>query len=264
MASELKIRWDGDVPGIAEQRLSLAAFAEPLNLLLIALRRIATQMVSSAMEGEHPKSGRLTNIARLIDIELVDIAKQSSGTDAFVVFHNPPEELNLWWDIPSRATVELLEAIDIESKGQIRNSAVRNYLRSLPPGLHHQVYEYTNGAATKRVEVGDIRLTDLPPDLPVLRKMEGNIVGVGFEPGKNEVRIKTETMTTPLTATAEAVDRALELRHDKVRTMSVHIASRARLISLKRSSDPEFKFSPEAVQEHIFKRWDPLLARLAK
>jgi hypothetical protein len=264
MASELKIRWDGEVPGIAEHRISLDAFARPLDLLLAALRRIATQMVSTAIEGEQPKSGRFANVARWIDIELVSIAEGSAGPDALVVFHNPPDELNLWGDIPSRATIELLDAIEMESKGQVRNGAVRNYLRALPPMLRHQVYEYTNGAATKRVEVGAIDLTALPPDLPVLKEMEGHLVGVGFEPGKPEVRIKTDTMTTSLTSVPEAVDRALELRNDKIRTLSVHVASRARLISLNRSSDPRFVFSADAVEKHIFGRWDALLERLAK
>ena len=234
------------------------------DLLLAALRRIATQMVSTAIEGEQPKSGRFANVARWIDIELVSIAEGSAGPDALVVFHNPPDELNLWGDIPSRATIELLDAIEVESKGQARNGAVRNYLRALPPKLHHQVYEYTNGAASRRVEVGAIDLTVLPPDLPFLKEMEGYVVGVGFEPGRPEVRIKTETMTTSLTSAPEIVDQALELRHDRIRILSVHVASRARLISLNRSTDPRFVFSPEAVEEHIFRRWDVLLERLAK
>lgn len=264
MASDLKIRWEGDVPGIAEKRLSLNAFAKPLELLLAALRRIATQMVSTAIEGEQPKTGRFANVARWIDIELVDIAHQSTGADALVVFHNPPDELNLWGDIPTRATVELLEAIEMESRGQVRNWAVRNYLRELPSTLTHQVYEYTNGARNKRVEVGSIDLKMLPPDLPVLKELEGYIVGVGFEPGKPEVRIKSETMTTSLSTNELVVDQALKLRHDRVRSLSVHIANRARLIRLSHTSEERPAFTPEAVEEYIFKRWDGLLERLAK
>jgi hypothetical protein len=90
------------------------------------------------------------------------------------------------------------------------------------------------------------------------------VVGVGFEPGRPEVRIKNETMTTSLTSAPEAVEHALELRHDRVRTLSVHVASRTRLISLNRSTYPRFVFSPAAVEEHIFRRWDTLLERLAK
>jgi hypothetical protein len=249
---------------MAEKRLSLDAFAKPLDLLLMALRRIATQMVSSAIENEYPRSGRFANVARWIDIEVKDIAKASSGIDAYVVFHNPPDELNLWGDIPTRATIELLDSIEAESRQQLRSLAVRNYFRSLPSTLNHQVYEYTNGAGTKRVELGRIDLTDLPPDLPYLKEIEGYVVGVGFEPGKPEVRIKGEMITTSLASVPETVDQALEMRHDRVRALSVHIANRARLIALSRSSDPRFVFTPEAVEEHIFKRWDVLLGRLAQ
>lgn len=261
MPAELKIRWDGDVPGLAEHRLSLDAFGEPLSLLLAALRRIATQMVSSAVE---PKIGRFANVARWIDIELVKISEGSSGPDALVVFHNPPDELPLWADIPTRATVEMLEALELESKGQVRNSAVRPYLRALPKTVRRQVYEYTNGAAHKRVEIGDIALTDLPLELPTLRKMEGNIIGVGFEPGRTEVRIRTETTQPPMAATPQAVEQALELRHDNVRTISVHAGTRARLVALRRSIDPDFKFDSQAATKHIFDRWDNVLRQLAK
>jgi hypothetical protein len=265
MASDLKIRWEGDVPGIAEKRLSLNAFAKPLDLMLTALRRIATQMVSTAMEGEHPRSGRFANVARWIDIEIADIAHNSTGADALVVFHNPPDELNLWGDIPSRATVELLDAIDMESKGHARNGAVRNFLKALPP-LNRQVYEYTNATANRRVEIGKIELTSLPPDLPFLKEIEGYLVGVGFEPGKPEIRIKSESQAMPvaLSTTEGNIDRAWEIRHERVRTLSVHIANRARLLRLGRSTDAHFVGNAQAVEEHIFKRWDTLLERLAK
>lgn len=261
MASELKIRWDGDVPGLAEHRLSLSAFAQPLALLLNALRRIATQMVNTAAE---PESGRFANVARWIDIELVKISEGSSGPDALVVFHNPPNELPLWQEIPTRATIEMLEALELESQGQIRNAAVRRYLKSLPREVHKQVYEYTNAAAHKRVEIGDIKISDLPPELPFLRQTEGDIVGVGFEPGKTEVRIKTDNIQLPLGATPEAVEQALKLRHERVRVISVHAATRARLVAMRRAADPAYKFDADAAMKHIFDRWGNVLRQLAK
>lgn len=264
MASELKIRWHGDVPGISEHRLSLDAFAKPLELLLAALRRIATQMVSTAIEDEHPRSGRFANVARWLDIEVKQVIGGSAGIDAYVVFRTPPDELNLWSETPSRATVELLDAIEMESQGKARNGAVRKYLSALPVGVHRQEYEYTNGSAKKRIEVGDMKLTELPLDLPFLRLLEGNVVGVGFEPGRTEVRIKTEALTTSLNATPDAVDRAIELRHEKVRTLDVQIGSRSRLISLNRASERIPAVVPDALRRHIFQRWDKLLTQLAK
>jgi hypothetical protein len=264
MASELKIRWDGNVSGIAEKRLSLDAFAGPLELLLAALRRIATQMVSNAIEGESPKSGRFADVARWIDIEIVDIAHQSSGFDALVVFHNPPDELNLWGDLPSRATVELLDAIEVESRGQMRNGGVRNFIRALPLGLHRQLYEYTNGAGTKRVEIGDVKLADVPEEFPFFREVTGSVVGVGFEPGRSEVRVKGEGPVAAFDAEPEQVETALNLRHENIRALGVHAGKHSRLLRIGKASEARLAVTAEMIEEHIFHRWSGVFARLAK
>jgi len=266
LAAQLKIRWDGDAPGIAEHRLSLAAFGEPLHLLLLSLRRIATQMVGTAVEAEHPKTGRFANLARQLDIEITSIVTTSTGFDALVSFAQPPDELPLFTDLPDRATTELLDALEQESKGVLRNWSVRKYLYSLPPGVHRQSYElHENGITRKRVDIGDVRRTDVPPDLPALLEVEGNIVGVGFEPGRTEVRIKSKTGTAPsLDATSEQVEAALDMRKTIVRVLGVHDGRRSRLLTLARAADPRFKITAETIEEHIFKRWSGVFARLAK
>jgi len=265
MPSQLRVRWDGDVPGIAERRLSLNAFGQALEALLAALRRIATQMVSTAVGAEHPRTGRFANVARQLDIEITNIEHNSTGFDSVVTFAQPPDELPLFADLPGRAVLELLDSIERESNGQPANWSVRKYLATLPTGVHRQVYElHENGTTQKRVELGDIKILELPQDLPILREFQGQVVGVGFEPGRSEVRIKTENMTTSLSAGPDAVERALTIRHDEVRTVSVHIGNKARLISLNRASDPRIEFTREVVEEHLFKRWNDVLARLAQ
>ena len=265
MPSQLRVRWDGDVPGISEQRLSVHSFGQALDALLAALRRIATQMVSTAVDGEHPRTGRFASVAKQLDIEITDLEHNSTGFDSVVTFAQPSEELPLFADLPNRAVSELLDAIERESNGQPANWSVRRYLSMLPSGVHKQVYEWhDNGTTKKRVEVGDIKIVEIPQDLPILRELEGDVVGVGFEPGRSEVRIKTETMTTSLSATPEAVDRALGVRHEKVRTTSVHIGSKARLISLKRASELRLELTPELVEQHLFDRWKDVFARLAQ
>jgi hypothetical protein len=123
IATQLRIGWDGDVPGIAEHRLSLASFGEPLALLLAALRRIATQMVSTAVE--RPKFGRFADLARLLDIEVTAIEGNSTGIDAVVSFAQPPNMLPLFGDVAERAVSQLLDTIKLESDGTVRDSAVR-------------------------------------------------------------------------------------------------------------------------------------------
>src|SRR5947209_608331 len=144
MAYELEIHFDGDAPGIAEHRLSVSAFGPALNQLLNALRRIATQMVSSAMEGEQPKVGRFADPARNLDIEITKVDGNSLGISTVVSFRQPPPppqaSLPLWNDLPERAGKELLDAIERESNGQLANTAVRTYLSLLPSGVRHQKY----------------------------------------------------------------------------------------------------------------------------
>jgi len=262
-ATQLRIRWDGDVPGIAEHRLSLASFGQPLALLLAALRRIATQMVSTAVE--RPKFGRFADIARMLDIEVVSIEGGSAGIDGVVTFAYPPDMLPLFMDVPQRAVWQLLDSIEAESSGGIRDSAVRGYLQSLPREIHRQFYEmHENGVVKRTVDIGDLKISETL-DLAYLRTLEGDIIGVGFDPGKNEVRIKLESgNTSSLGSSSETVNQALNMRHTKVRTLAVHTSKGTRVITLKRASDPRFRFDSKSASEYIFKRWDNVLRQLAK
>jgi hypothetical protein len=270
MAYELEIHFEGSAAGIAEHRLSLAAFGPALNQLVQALRRIATQLVRNAVEGEQPKTGRFADPARNLDIELVKIDGNSLGMSSIVTFQDIPQpqaDLPLWADLPERAGKELLDAIERESTGHLSNAAVRKYLAVLPEGISAQEYDFhANGRSIRKVRIGEVKLNTLPLELPYLRQIEGNVVGVGFDPGKNEVRIKSEGGAIgALGSTSESVEKALEMRHNKVRTLAVHTAKGGtRLITLKRASDPAFKFDPQAAMEQIFTRWDAVLRRLSR
>jgi hypothetical protein len=265
MVSELKITWDGTVPGLSEHRISIDAFGNALPLLLIALRRIAHQMVSEATEGDRMPRGRLANAAKNLDIEIGSVKQNSSGVDALITFRNPPPQIDMFATLAERATVGLLDAIEMESSGKPANASVRNYLRALPEGMNRQLYEFfEDGTIRKRAEVGKLILAELPPDLPLLRTIEANIIGVGFEPGRNEVRVRTDTnpfMT--LAAASEDVDKSLQMRHEKVRAILVE-AKKSRLIGIRRASDPKFQFNAETARKHIFEKWGNVLKALAK
>lgn len=267
MAYELEIHYEGEAPGIAEHRLSLDAFGAPLFYLLTALRRIATQMVSQAV-GE-PKVGRFADVARNLDIEITQINGNSLGLQSVITFEQPilqQPELPLWADLPERAGRDLLDYIERESKGQLAHKAVRTYLEQLPRGLSKQEYRlHSNGRVIKNVTISNVQLTELPPDLPYLIGFSGDIVGVGFDPGRNEVRVKPESgNTTNIAASGEDVDRAIAMRHEKVRTLAIHTSKGTRLISLKRASEARAQFDPEDAKKKIFARWDNVLRRLAK
>jgi hypothetical protein len=267
MPAELKVVWDGDVPGLTEHRLSIAAFGEALPFLLTALRRIATQMVTTAIEGEKAEVGRFTKSARQIDIEIKNVIKGSGGFEGVLEFRvDPAQTLPLFSSLAERAAIELISSIEQESNGNLSNAAVRRYLGKLPPGLNRQEYVlHDNGRVIKELKIGPLKIADFPPELPFLKKVEGTIVGVGFEPGRPEVRVKEDRDTPVMLPNSEIVERALEIRHEKVRTIAVHLPGKpTRLVSIKRASDAKFEFTYDSVEEHIFKKWNGLLGRLAK
>jgi hypothetical protein len=265
MATQLRIRWDGEAPGIAEHRLSLATFGVPMELLLSALRRIATQMVGAALENEQPKTGRFANLARGLDIEIKQIEGNSTGFDGIVSFQHPPQELPLFGDLPDRATMELLDSIDAESKGLARHGSVRKYLKSIPPSIHKQFYEiHDNGTTKHKVEIGDLNLADIPVDLPSFLEVEGDLIGVGFDPGRNEVRLKGDGGTTSFGALEAQVDESLKLRNTKIRALGIHDGKHGRLLRLTPASEGRYKVTPESIEENIYKKWAGVFARLSK
>jgi len=264
MAIQLDIEWDGSAPGLQDHRLSLSAFGDALTCLLAALRRIATNIVGDAVEGEAAEVGRFANAARLLDIQIENIKHGSSGFAGLVSIHTPQgENMQLFDDLPHAAGMQLLEAVEMESRGTLKNAGVRRYLRALPAGVYRQTYVlHQNGNEFKRVELGDMALSDLLSDLPYVAEVWGRIVGVGFEPGKNEVRIKSDDgRQVTLSASALHVDNALELRSSPVKALAVMQEGGSRLLRLRGADIP---WSVPTREEAIFGKWDGLLRRLAQ
>lgn len=266
MATQLKIIWEGTAPGLVEHRLSLGAFGEPLTLLLKAVRRIASNSVGMATDGEKT-TGRFADAARQLDVQIDKLIEGSNGIESVCVFDPKPgaEPFLFFPDLIEQTTSTLLDALEAESKGHVRHGGVRRYLRSLPAGVVRQTYSlHDNGRVIHApVVIEDMELQDLPEELPYLQEIDGNIIGVGFEPGKNEVRLKTENDQVALGATAAQVETALELRHSEVRALAV-IGKQSRLLRVQPVDTPPFEITPEFIEKHIFQRWDALLRRLAE
>src|ERR1022692_2194647 len=168
MPTELKIKWQGSVQGLSQGRLSLAAFGEPLALLLSALRRIATGLVSDAVEEK--SIGRFVNAERRLHVEITDLVKESSGFNSVITLTpSLDENLGVFEDLAERAGLQLLDAIDSERKGDLRNAKVRNFLRTLPLGIAGQTYTlHQNGTTIKEVSFGRVELSDIPGELPCI------------------------------------------------------------------------------------------------
>lgn len=265
MPTQLKIVWEGTAPGLAERRLSLGAFGTPLTLLVAAVRRIASNTVSMATDEK--TTGRFADLARQIDIQLTELVQTSSGVSGYCTFDPIPGEdaLLFFRELVEETTVTLLDALEAESKGHLRNSSVRRYLHALPVGVSRQTYTlHDNGREIhKPVVIEGMELQELPEDLPYLQELTGNVIGVGFEPGRTEVRIKGEADQVTLPANSMQVEAALELRHAEVRTLSI-AGKHARLLRVQAADAPPVIATPEFIEEYIFKRWDEALRRLAE
>ncbi len=258
---ELKIKWDGTAPGLAEKRLSVAAFGDALTLLLAGLRRIATNIVGDAFE-EKTSKGRFANAARRLDIEITELLKESSGFDSVVTFATPVGDTFPLLNLAEIAAEQLLDALDSESRGIAKNANVRRYLKALPAGITQQTYSlHQNGTLLRQVSFGEALLPEIPAELPYIARYLGNIVGVGFEPGRTEVRLRTEERNLTLVATPAQVDRALNLRHLKVRAVAVVEDNLERLLMIQDAESPVNRSTRELA---IYQRWEEALRRLAQ
>lgn len=258
---QLDITWDGPVNGLADHRLSLTAFGPALEKLLAAAKRIASDLVTKAAIPS--ETGRLAKLAHAIDIEVTGIKEGSAGPACLLTFDAPVRYQNsLFGSLPERTGVELLEAIEAESEGQMRNNLVRNFLRALPPALSKQNYRLHEGnRLIKEVKFGQLDLAEGMVSLPYLQEVTGMVTGVGFDPGRDEVRIKTDDAThVTALAVVDQVEKALSLRHEKVRALLLHSEVGAKLLTLTDSESQRPVFSEE---RYIFEQWDHAFKVLA-
>lgn len=261
MPTELKIKWEGGAPGVTDRRLSVGAFGEALNHLLSALRRIATNLVGDAVDDK--SVGRFSAAARQLDIEIFDLVKDSTGFDSVVTIKaTPGVNFELFNDLPEVATSHLLDAIDAERQGILRHSSVRRYLQSLPSGITRQTYQlHQNGRVVKEYSFGSMDIAAVPEDVPYLVGFHGRIIGVGFEPGKLEVKIKTDSSTVLFSATHKQVEYALKVRDTDVHATAVVNNGSPRLLILREASTPLYRSERNS---GVYERWDGLLRRLAQ
>jgi hypothetical protein len=255
---QLEIVWDGPLPSLMEHRVSLNAFADPLCNLLSAARRIASNMVSDALEPA--ATGRLAKAAHQIDIELTGVIGNSGGVATVMTFQSNNSQQPLFNDMTENVGTALLDAIDAERQGILKNLGVRKYLQSLPSILTRQSYNlHENGRSIRHFEFGTMALPETPTELPYLMELSGRISGVGFEPW--EVRIKSDETRTIVPATQKQVERALEYRNTEVRALILRHGLKSKLLKLEENSAVRFRPDPET---HIFARWNNLLQRLAQ
>lgn len=268
MTTRIEIHLEGDAPGLPEHALSLAGFVEPLNLLLRAIRRVGSGLLTDALGPRYGiKGGRHAALAAKLDFQIDRLSGNSplhfGGEIVQPGAELPPlfPDLNLFTDEVGET---LLRAIEREGQGKPVNEVVRLYLAALPEGVRHQRYELRKSTGqTTEVSLGTMEIAKEPEPLPYIQEVVGDIVGVGFEPGRPEVRLKADTATLACAATNEQVEHALNLRGEPVRALVVQ-SDKTKLLRLGRPDDPPFVPTEQDEEEHLFKRWHELLSRLAK
>ena len=265
MSVELKIKWEGSVAGLAEHRLSVGSFGLPLHYLLMAIRRRASNIIRNAVDMGAVTVGRLPSAADRIDIEVQSLLASSGGIQSLVQMQQPELGVQIpmmFVDLPEQATDQTLEAIDKERRGVLSDAGVRKYLELLPQSITSQEYTLTaDGELKRKVSFGQFKLPEIITELPYLTDTVGKVIGVGFEPGRNFVRIRGLDGEVTMRSDPEAVNSALEIRDTDVRIMYVGTGDQRRLLRLDDPSKPRPSLD---VDEFVFKKWASVIKILAE
>lgn len=270
MGVELKVTFEGDEPGLAEHRLSLSSFGEPLKLLLSALQRTASGILASALEDTEygTRGGRLAAEAKLLDLELASI-EQGSAAPTFVCVARPGSQLHLqsFDTLGEQAIQRLIQDIDAERQRRPANASVRRYLRSLPAGIRAQRYTaWVDGKVLADVQFGELSLSEISEvsaQAARLIKLLGRIVSVGFDPGASYVTLKTSSRTVRCSASPELVERALLLRHKDV-SAAVLDGPKPSLIWVLDAATSPPRIPIESTLEHLQTSWAETMRILAQ
>lgn len=263
MSVELKITYDGTTPGLAEHRLSLGAFAEPLKLLLVALQRTASAILASASDDPEygSKGGSLAADARLLDLELAAI-EDGCAQPVFVCTTHSLQAAQS--DLAEASVERLLRDIDAERSGKLRNATVRRYLHALPKSVTRQRYAaLRDGTLLHEVAFDAPGLAEVPAPLVRLIKVSGNVTSVGFEPGTPFVALRVGARTLRCSASAEQVDTAIALRSEPVMA-AVLDGEKPSLVWIRRESEASQIPSLDETISHLHQSWKHTLEVLAR
>ncbi len=225
MTTTLNIRWDGDAPGLPEHVLSLGAWHEALGRLLRAVRRTASGMAHDALDDPEygARGGRLNKLAGEIDLQIIGLREGCVNVAFRCVIPPQPGQQDLFLEeLPRRAVDRVLEDIQQEAEGQLRNATVREFLKAIPAGITVQEYQLdVDGVLLRQVRVGQAHIAVPPPSTPGLRRLRARLSAACFEPGNTSITLKGELGTVRLSATPEQIEQALALRGQPLLVMSL-------------------------------------------
>jgi hypothetical protein len=265
--SRIILRLEGDVQGLAESRLSLTEFGKPLRLLVIALRRVGSDLARSGSRQNRPagrSTGRYAALAAGLDLELVSLEPGSVGLELECTFRLPDglDDDLFVEQFKHEAADRLVRSIDDEAAGRNGGDVIRRFLRSMPESVRQEYRVLRGKDEVRRAVVDRPRFTTPDVQPPFLRKLTGNIVGVRFAPPK--VCIGTGFGECWAESTEQQMERALAVRADGIIALVVSDSARTRLLWLRRAEDLAPNPTPDERMRAIFSKWDSLLRRLAE
>lgn len=266
METRLTIRWDGPSPSLRNHRLSLGDWAKPLGILLRAVRRTASGIARARQEedGYGAKGGRLSRVARSIDLELASLSDGCVRAN-FVVTSSEQQTGIDGIDMRSQALLRLLSDVEREASGERCNPSARKYLLSLPPDVSEHTYELTaDGTLLKTANVSTTSMKETGNFMAGLITVEGSVNAVVFDPP--QVTIRSDDTKVKGAASRQLVERCLELRDTRVQAVfAVYAGGRkTRLVSLAGLGAESAPLGPEARVERMLSDWPDTLRRLAQ
>ena len=143
-----------------------------------------------------------------------------------------------------------------------RTIACASTLKSLPEGLVSQRYVYTNRRELSKSLSLELCVCLKLPTSTHLIEVSGELVGVGFEPGKTEIKVRANSTGDVVTvaATPSEVDAALSLRGSQITALAVVEPQRSRLLRLGAFSS----MNQGDRLDYVFRTWSETLHRLAQ
>ena len=119
--------------------MSIGSFGLPLHNLLRSIRRTASNIVRDAIDMREASVGRFAFDAGRIDIEVHSLVTSCGGIQGVVTMQLPPQGTQIplsFDDLTERATDRVLEDIEKESRGVLRNNSVPTIFRFVAAGHH--------------------------------------------------------------------------------------------------------------------------------
>lgn len=266
MGTKLTIRWDGDTPGLRDHALSIASWNDALRLLLAAVRRTAESILQH--ETGNPnygnQGGRLSKRVANLDLHIVAIRDGCINIDFVPAFLPSPQQDLFDGEIARRAIEHVVKCIGDEANGEERSASVRKFLRKIPPGVTSQSYRLeVDGEEVITTKITSTKLPVTPMNLPTLRRINGQVVGVEFEPAQPSVKVRSNGQTIRLSATQAQVEDAIKLRDRPVTLMTVS-GPVPRIIWLTPAESLPVVPPDELRATQLIEQWEHTLARLAR